>query len=80
MIPTRPLAIAAAAAIIAEVAELHGLTPDQVRAHRRFDEYVEARREVYLRLRNGGWSLSRIGRLFGLHPSTVNSAVRGRSQ
>ena len=79
MIPTRPLAVAAAA-IIAEVAELHGLTPDQVRDHHRFVEYVEARRGVYLRLRNRGWSLSRIGRLFGLHPSTVSSAVRGRSQ
>ena len=62
--------------IIREVAELYNLDPRQVRERGNFAERVAARREVYLRLRALGWSLPRIGRLFGQHHTTVLHALR----
>jgi chromosomal replication initiation ATPase DnaA len=68
--------IGAAAAIIAEVAKQHGLTPEHLREHRRVPAYIEARREVYVRLSALGWSSVRIARLFDLDHSTILYALR----
>lgn len=60
----------------AEVAKEYGLHPSYLEGNCRIQPAPEARREVMTRLWELGLSLSEIGRLLSLDPSTVCSAVR----
>jgi len=66
----------AVASTRANVAEEYGLTVADLEGTTRVPPAPEARREVMTRLWELGLSLSEIGRLLGLDPSTVCSSVR----
>ena len=63
--------------IIIAVAGKRRVDVDDMLGPSRDAEYVAARRECYRRLRTElGWSLPRIGRVFGRHHATVLYALR----
>lgn len=53
------------------IAVRHGCTLTEVLGRSRFDRVVRPRHEAFLALSERGWSLTRIGRLFGRDHSTV---------
>ena len=60
--------------LIRDAAKANGCTPEEVLGPRRFPHLVNARRQVAVALRSAGWSMPRIGRLFGGrdHTSVIN--------
>lgn len=66
-------------ALMATIAELHGLTPQQVRGPgKRSDGVAVARRQIAAALRAEGHSLPSIGRfLGGIHHTTVLAMLSG---
>ena len=66
-----------AAAILQETALKHCLSCGEMIEGGNQRQYVRARREVYARLYvDLGWSLTRIGLLFGKHHTTVLHALK----
>ncbi len=57
--------------ILASVAMLHLMTPTQLLERRRHHSLIEARRDVILALYRRGATVSQIGRVLGLHHTTV---------
>lgn len=62
--------------IIARVAKLHDVEPDEITGPSRAPELCEARRSVMLELKAKGWSTPRIGRLLNRDHSTVVYGLR----
>lgn len=62
-------------AIIGRACEEHYVTYGEVRGRDRYARIARARHQVWRELRALGWSLSEIGREFGVHHTTVLSAV-----
>jgi chromosomal replication initiation ATPase DnaA len=56
---------------IAEAAELYELDPDELMERDKRRELVQARLHVMIRLREQGWSLTRIARVFGQDHTSV---------
>jgi chromosomal replication initiation ATPase DnaA len=65
-------------AMIVQIAEQHGCTVADVRSYSKEPHHVDARRACYLWLREQGWSLVRIARLFDRDHTSVLHLVRGR--
>lgn len=62
--------------IAAEVAAEHGMTTAELRQPTRAWHVSHVRQEAMRRMHEAGYSYPRIGRLFGLHHSTVLEGVR----
>jgi hypothetical protein len=61
---------------LSRVAYAFGLQASQLFLRRKFPEVVDARWTLFILLRDRGWSLTRIARLFGLHHGTVGHGFR----
>jgi len=57
--------------ILEITAARHGLTVSELCRHENLPRYVDARRDVALRLNSRGWGISAIGRFLGFHHSTI---------
>ncbi len=57
--------------LLQEIADRHGLRPEEVLSRRRTAEVCDARLELYAALRQAGWSYPRIGTFVGRDHSTV---------
>ena len=65
---------------ISRAAEHHGVTVAEIKGRSRLGPVVAARQDVFLALREAGWSFPRIGRAMGRDHSTVMHGVaRARS-
>ena len=62
--------------IIARVAKLHDVEPEEITGPSRMRHLCEARREIMRQLRAKGWSTTRIGRLLNRDHSTVVDGLR----
>ena len=62
--------------IVDQVCREHALNVDQVVGRCRFAPFVRARHEVWLRLRELGWSLPAIAAEFGVDHTTVMAGSR----
>ena len=67
-------------AIVQHEAVTAGLMPVMLFHHIRSPTYVRARRAVWVRLRELGWSYPEIGRAFGYDHTTVLNALKKPSQ
>lgn len=68
-----------ARAVYERIASLRGLKMDDLTSERRSHCLVEARWVIMRELRNKGASLPQIGRLMGLHHSTVLHGLKRES-
>ena len=65
---------------INHAAEHHGVTAAEIKGRSRLGHVVAARQDVFLELREAGWSFPRIGMAMGRDHSTVMHGVaRARS-
>ena len=62
-------------AAISRAAEHHGVTVAEIKGRSRLGHVVAARQDVFLALREAGWSFPRIGRAMGRDHSTVMHGV-----
>ena len=60
---------------ISRAAEHHGVTVAEIKGRSRLGAVVAARQDVFLALRESGWSFPRIGRAMGRDHSTVMHGV-----
>lgn len=65
-----------ARSVIASTAQLHGISWLQLMGESRRPEIVACRWDCIQRLHNGGMGYSAIGRVLGIHHTTVLHAVR----
>lgn len=64
---------------ILEICKRHGVTKQEMLSETYRICFQHARAEVYMMLRNRGWSLPRIGKLFNRHHTSIMHAINNYS-